>query len=108
MSKTLAEKARDYTDKALETINEVMSDPFAEDKDRLKAATEMLDRGHGKATQAVIAIPANQAIRDEAAKLTRQQLLEIIQRAELPRLRHESEPIDAEFEHVPARDPLLE
>lgn len=108
MTKSLADKAREFSDRALATINEIMEDPFAEDKDRLKAASEMLDRGHGKATQAVIALPAGQATRDEAAKLTRAQLLEIIQRAELPRLRHESEPVDAEYEEVPARDPLLE
>lgn len=109
VEKTLAEKARELSDRALATISEVMEDPFAEDKDRLKAASEILDRGHGKATQAVIAIPASQAIRDEAAKLSRQQLLEIIQRAELPRLRHESEAIDAEFASVSeAKDPLLE
>lgn len=108
MAKSLAEQAREYTDKALATINEIMEDPFAEDKDRLKAADIMLDRGHGKATQAVIALPPTQAMREEAAKLSRQQLLEIIQRAPLPRLRHESEPIDAEYEPVPARDPLLE
>lgn len=104
--KTLAEKARELTDKALRTMDEVMSDPWAEDKDRLKAAAEILDRGHGKATQAVIALPASQAVRDEAAKLTRTQLLEIIQRAELPRLRNEA--IDGEFEEMPARDPILE
>lgn len=106
MTKSLAEKAREYSDKALATIAEVMDDPFAEDKDRLKAASEILDRGHGKATQAVIQIPPAQAARQEAAKLTRAQLLEVIQRAELPRLRHEA--IDGEYEEVPARDPLLE
>jgi hypothetical protein len=106
MNRTLADKARERTDKALGVIEEIMEDPFAEDKDRLKAATEMLDRGHGKATQAVIALPASQAARDEAAKLTREQLLAIIRNAELPRLR--SEAVDAEYEVVPAKDPLLD
>jgi hypothetical protein len=106
MTKSLAEKAREYSDRALATINEIMEDPFAEDKDRLKAASDMLDRGHGKATQAVIAIPSSAAIRDEAAKLSRADLLAIINRAELPRLRHEAA-IDGEFEVVSVQDPLL-
>lgn len=106
MTKSLAEQAREYTERALATIAEVMSDPFAEDRDKLSAAKEMLDRGHGKATIAVIAIPAAQQARQIAASMTRAQLIEVIERAELPRLRHETEAV-VEAEFTPVEDPLL-
>lgn len=102
----LADKARQRTDKALGVIEEIMDDPFAEDRDRLKAAQEMLDRGHGKSTQAVIALPATHAAREAAAKLTRSELLAIIKSADLPRLRHDA--VDADFEPVVKKDPLLD
>lgn len=107
MSKTLAEQAQTYTERALAIVAEVMEDPFAEDRDKLSAAKEMLDRGHGKPTQAVIALPPAQAAREAAAKLSRAELEAIIRNAPLPQLRHESEPIEAEYEEVPAQDPLL-
>lgn len=104
MPKTLAELARGYTERAMKILVDVMEDPFAEDKDKIKAADSVLDRGHGKPTQAVIAVPPAQAVRDAAARLTRAELERIIREAPLPQLRHESEPIEGEFEEV---DPLL-
>lgn len=79
---------------------DVMEDPFAEDKDKIKAADSVLDRGHGKASQALIVLPHVQQFREAAAKLTRADLERIIREAPLPQLRHESELIEAEFEEV--------
>lgn len=98
-----SELARDHTERAIDTIAEIMNDPFAENRDRLKAASEMLDRGHGKAAQAVIAIPPLRAAREEASRLTDEELDQIILSAPLPRLRHEQEPIEGEI----IEDPLL-
>ena len=49
--------AREHAEEALEIIRDIMIDPLQETKDRLRAAETMLDRGHGKAAQAIIAIP---------------------------------------------------
>lgn len=98
-----SDMAREHTEQAIQTIAEVMNDPFAENRDRLAAANAMLDRGHGKAAQAVIAIPPLRAAREEAARLTDDELDAIILSAPLPQLRHESEDAtDAEI-----IDPLL-
>lgn len=99
-----AELARRHTEKAIEVMAEVMQDPFAENRDRLKAANDLLDRGHGKAAQAVIAVPPSKALRALAAAMSDQELRQIINQP-LPRLRHESEDaIEAEFSE---KDPLL-
>lgn len=105
MPKTLAEMARAYTERAMNTLVSIMEDPFAEDKDKIKAADSVLDRGHGKPTQAVIALPPAQMVRDAASRLSREELERIIRDAPLPQLRHESEAVDAEYEEVV--DPLL-
>lgn len=107
MSKPLDSLARAHTEEAVRIIREVMTDTFAENRDRLAAAKEMLDRGHGKAVNAVIQVPANRAAAALLAAMDDDALLAIIRNATLPRLR---EPvIDAEYTALPApRDPLLE
>lgn len=93
--------ARGHTDAAIQTITEIMGDPFAENKDRLRAAEAILDRGHGKAAQAVIQIPATLQMQRKLATLTNDELLAIVKGSPLPRLAlpqpTEPEPIDAEF-----------
>lgn len=100
--KTIDGLAREHTERAIEVVREVLDDPFAENRDRLKAAEQILDRGHGKPNQAIIAIPGNRQIATQLAGLTDDQLLELLNRHELPRLA----PIDATFTEVV--DPLLE
>jgi hypothetical protein len=78
--------AREHTDTAIKTLAEVMSDPFAENKDRIKAAESLLDRGHGKPTQAIIALPPSRAQAARLAALSDDELLNVIQHAQLPRL----------------------
>jgi class 3 adenylate cyclase len=106
MSRAVDSLARQHTERAIDTIVEVMNDPFAENKDRLKAADSILDRGHGKPLTATIALPSNTAHRAMLAALSDEELMERIQGASLPRLA----PIEAQFsEVVPGRhkDPLL-
>lgn len=82
--------ARDHTERAVETIAEIMNDPFAENKDRLKAADSILDRGHGKPLAATIALPGNRAQLAALAAMSDEELMREIQGTELPRLiKHE-------------------
>lgn len=102
--------ARDHDEEAISVIREIMIDPFSEAKDRIRAAETLLDRGHGKAAQAIIAVPATKKMMQQAAALEDSALLEIIRGEPLPRLgAPEREPvIEAEFEPVVDDiDPLL-
>ncbi len=92
--------AREHTETAVRTIVEVMGDPFAENRDRLRAAEQILDRGHGKPLTATIALPANRQQIAALAALTDDELMAQINGTELPRL-IEHAPVDA------AEDPLL-
>jgi hypothetical protein len=91
--------AREHTEKAVEVLAEVMADPFAENKDRIRAAESLLDRGHGKAAQAVIQLPASREQARRLAALSDDELMQIVQNTELPRLLQN--PIDI-------ADPLLD
>jgi hypothetical protein len=93
-------KARERGDAALDVIDEIMSDPFAENKDRLAAAREMLDRGHGKPQQAVVMVPLERQRRQAAALYTDAELGEIVEgelvtRAESEQalITHETDPL---------------
>jgi hypothetical protein len=98
--------ARQYTERAIETLAEVLTDPFAENKDRIKAADSILDRGHGKPLAATIQLPMNRQQAARLAGMSDEELLQIIQGSPLPRLAApEATPIDAEFTSV--SDPLL-
>lgn len=108
MAKTASELARDHTERAVETINEIMSDGFEEARDRLRAAEILLDRGHGKAAQAIIAIPASRQLQRALAGKTDDELLQLVNDAPLPRLLGGNDPIDAEYMEIPVKDPLLE
>lgn len=77
-AKSIDQLARDHAESAVETIKEIMDDPFAENRDRLAAAREMLDRGYGKPTQAVVALPLKRAQRAMAALYTDDELSGII------------------------------
>jgi hypothetical protein len=100
--------ARDHDAEAIKVIKDIMDDPHAEHKDRLKAAEALLDRGHGKAAQAIIAVPASRKMITELAALSEEELYAVIQSEPLPRLgapQAEKEIIDADFED--GIDPLL-
>lgn len=78
--------AREHAESAMDTIVDVMTDPWAENKDRLNAAKEVLDRAYGKPTSTVVTLPPNARQRQQAAKLTDEQLMEIIDGEVLPQL----------------------
>lgn len=100
--KTADSLAREHTEQAINTLAEVMADPLAENRERLTAANSLLDRGHGKPNQAIIAVPGNRQIAALLAGKTDDELMAILNSHQLPRLA----PIDAEFSEI--RDPLLE
>jgi hypothetical protein len=94
--------AREHTERAVEVIAEVMNDPFAEDRDKIKAAEQLLDRGHGKPLTATIALPASRQQAALLAAMSDSDLMAAIQGAALPRLIEQAEP--AVLENT---DPLL-
>lgn len=103
------ELAREHTERAIAVLAEAMDDPFAETKDRLKAAAELLDRGHGKAAQAIIALPPTRQQARILAAMDDDALMAIVQQP-LPRLSQmrRAPVIEGEFTEVaPADDPLL-
>lgn len=56
--------------------------PDAKPNERLRAAELLLDRGHGRATQAVVSIPARQAASAALASLSEEALMRIALRAQ--------------------------
>ena len=95
--------AREHTETAVRVLAEVMEDPFAENKDRLKAAESILDRGHGKPAQAIIQLPASRQLARQLAALSDDDLMQVIQSHELPRLATQAVVVDVDSEP----DPLL-
>lgn len=101
--KNLNQLAREHTEAAMGTLVEIMENSMEESRDRLRAAVEILDRGHGKAAQAVVMVPADPRQARRAAALYTDAELDSI--------------IDAEFEvrgeretrslPAPQKDPLL-
>jgi hypothetical protein len=69
--------ARLHTREAIGTLVDVMRDKEARSSDRIAAAKEVLDRGHGKATQAIISIPARHAVAARLAAMSDEALLAI-------------------------------
>lgn len=78
--------ARDHTEAALQTIYDVMTDECTENKDRLRAAETLLDRGHGKAVSAVISVPASKRAAAQMATMSDEELMAAIRSEPLPRL----------------------
>jgi HEAT repeat protein len=101
--------ARDHTERAIDTLAQIMSDEFAEDRDRIRAAESILDRGHGKPLQASISVPTSKAQAARLAAMSDEELLMLIQEAPLPRLSGpKPDVVEADFSEVaPADDPLL-
>jgi hypothetical protein len=102
--------ARSYTESAIATLAEIMTDPWAKDADRIKAADSILDRGHGKPLAATITLPPSKLALQQLAAMSDDELMNVI-RQPLPRLAAPA--IEAEFEEVnpapgPVRDPLLD
>lgn len=88
--RSLDNLAREHTEKAVKVMADIMDDPFAENRDRLKAANDILDRGHGKPLVATIALPANRAAAARLAAMSDDELMAAVQSAPLPRLIQQS------------------
>jgi len=69
--------ARLHTAEAIGALVTVLRDNFAKPSEKIQAANSLLDRGHGKAAQAVIAVPARQALAQRMAALDDAALLAI-------------------------------
>jgi hypothetical protein len=101
--RNIDEQARSYSSEAIKTFAEVMRDPLAENRDRLRAAENLVDRGHGKAVTP-IAVKTQGKIRDQLASLTDDELYAIVHAEPLPSLVGPDRVIEADFDEV---DPLL-
>lgn len=88
--------ARAHTTKAIQTLVEVMEGgPTIDDEgmvidgykasDRISAAKEILDRGYGKPTQAIITLPAQPKVADRLAGMSDADLLATIGAARIAR-----------------------
>lgn len=87
--RSLDNLAREHTERAVEVIAEILNDPLAEPRDRIKAADSILDRGHGKPLTATIALPASRQQAAMLAAMSEAELEERIQGAPLRRLNQE-------------------
>ena len=84
--RSLDSMAREHTESAVQTIVAIMNDPDLPPKDRLKAAQEILDRGHGKPINATISIPASRLMQQKIEAMTDAELMAVVQSHELPRI----------------------
>lgn len=78
--------ARDHAPEAIEVLHEIMITPFAEHKDRLRAAETLLDRAYGRAVSAVISVPLERRQKAEMAAMSDEELMSAIRDTPLPRL----------------------
>lgn len=85
MSKGIDELAREHAPRALELLADTM-ESAVEDRDRIRAAEAILDRGYGKPAQAIIQVPANRRQAALLAGMTDEQLVAVIEQKQLPRL----------------------
>lgn len=101
-AKTSADRlARMHTSEAVGAIVDVMRNPMAKDTDRLRAAELLLDRGHGRATQATITISAKGAVAGRLAQLTTEALMERIEAAGGLDALHRRNAIEGQFTELP-------
>jgi hypothetical protein len=87
MSKGIDELAREHAPRAIELLADTM-ESAVEDRDRIRAAEAILDRGYGKPAQAIIQVPANRRQAALLAGMTDEQLVAVIEQKQLPRLQH--------------------
>lgn len=81
----IGEVAREHGPRAIELLADTM-ESAVEDRDRIRAAEALLDRGYGKASQAIIAVPASRRQAQLLAGLSDDALVAIIEQKQLPRI----------------------
>jgi len=77
--------ARVHASDAIEILADEMRNAF-ESRDRIRAAEAVLDRGYGKPSQAIIAVPANRRQQALLASMGDDALVAIIEQKKLPRI----------------------
>lgn len=97
--------ARSYGQAAIETLAEIMADETTKKSDRIAAANALLDRGYGKATQAVIALPSKKAVAHQLASMSEDQLRQTLLEA---RQRRAALPAPGQVDSDPAPEPQSE
>lgn len=70
--------ARLHTAEAIGALVHVIRDPLSKGSERVAAANSLLDRGHGKATQAIIAVPARRAVAARLAAMSDDALVAVV------------------------------
>lgn len=85
-NKPIDELARDSAESAMGVLTGIMEDSLAEDRDRIRAAEAVLDRGYGKAAQAIIQVPASRKQAALLAGMSDEALVAVIEAKVLPRL----------------------
>lgn len=91
--------ARDYDEEAIEVFADIMRDPLAEHRDRLRAAENLVDRGHGKSITP-LEVRSTGRKRDQLAAMSEDDLYAVVERAQLPRL---TAATDVDYEVVDTR-----
>jgi hypothetical protein len=85
MSKGIDELAREHAPRAIDILADTM-ESATEDRDRIRAAEALLDRGYGKPAQAIIQVPANRRQAALLAAMSDEQLVAVIEQKKLPSL----------------------
>ena len=96
----IADLARIHAPRAIELLADTM-ETAVEDRDKIRAAEAILDRGYGKPSQAIIAIPASRRQQALLAGMSDEALVAVIESKKLPRL---SQPLVTVNPHGPAAD----
>jgi hypothetical protein len=81
----IGEVAREHGPRAIELLADTM-ESAVEDRDRIRAAEALLDRGYGKASQAIIAVPASRRQAQLLASMSDDALVAVIEQKQLPRI----------------------
>lgn len=81
----IGELARLHGPRALDILADTM-ESAVEDRDRIRAAEALLDRGYGKASQAIIAVPASRRQAQLLASMSDDALVAVIENKQLPRI----------------------
>lgn len=94
---TMDQQARDLAPDAISTLHSIMA-YGDKDSDRIAAAKELLDRGHGRPVSAVVQIPMTRRTAEALSAMSEDQLFNVVKSAQLPRLRsaQQDEPITIE------------
>src|ERR1700760_3085574 len=96
--------ARKHPEAAIDLLAEMML-VADKDADKIKAATELLDRGHGKPLAATIQLPVTRRLAQQLEALSEAELISLATKSPTSIELAEREAQDAEFTEVPLPRP---